>query len=333
MAITHFSITLPDPNLVDTLIDGSPVVENQQYPIAQQNLLTFSRVALLEGFSISVPFTYKVYDVPNNRESNTANMNVSWFGRVGLPAVSANSRTESIAKSAQIRLIDAITINEATEHINITAITGVPNWKLNGAKLYVGQKLTVAELYYAIFTANDNGGGFPYAEIQFSAGNRNETTAKTDYASTINVDTDVELQKQVDIYDFNYSDEFEDPSTVTYNVIEQVLVVDITEGLQGGTAEVQIIINSPYLALNSFNKVIIDDGSGIEIEKTADETFNISVSLDLYGKGTFSIKNYIVEDTADPKTGQIDVELLNVDGNTSVVSPTTYQEQMITNFV
>ena len=63
MAITHFSIPqLPDPNVVISTIDGNPLLQDTLYPIASEELLSFSRTPAFSYVSVSENFNFKVHD-------------------------------------------------------------------------------------------------------------------------------------------------------------------------------------------------------------------------------------------------------------------------------
>ena len=255
-------------------------------------------------------------------------MNLKWFNDSFSPTSSSN--IETILNTDEILLIDLLPINESVQFIEIVELTGILNWKLKGSSLYVNQKIYTQDLYYCVFKPNSEGGGLPYSEIKYTAGNELEDK-KDDFTSTLNIDTIVDLNEFIPVETINYADDFDDNgSTVSYNVIEENVVLEIVNGLQNGIAQVEFVINSPFLALNDFNRVFINTG-GVEIEKSSNETFVLDVDLDMFGKSLITINNYIVEDTAVAKTGLIDITLLSVDDNVDIISATDFEFSLVTN--
>lgn len=331
MAITHFEIKeLPDPNFVISKIGVSPLLVDTLYPIAQQSSLNFERHSDLDGLYCAEVVVWKTHNDVAPAESNQAVGQLIWkTTNAGLDALSANA-TQLIAKATTVRLIDLLPINEATEFIQVTSFSGALNYKLNGTPLAIGQKISVQDLVYSTFTSNVEGGGDPYAVLTYEVGKHNILEG-TSYTLTIDVDSLGELNESVAESLLEYSDDFDVPPVTAYNVKEQNLEIQITEGSQNGTAEMEFIIASPFLALNTWNRVFITYGSTV-IEKSADETFLIDVPLDVNGQATIGIRNYIAEDTVAAKTGQLDMTLKKINTDSGLVSLTNFTVQLLTSY-
>ena len=331
MAITHFEIKqLPDPNFVISKIGVSALVIDTLYPIAQQTDLNFERHADLDGLYVAEAFIWKTHNQVDSAVSNDAAGQIIWrTTNTGLAPLSSNV-IQLMTKSATVRLIDLLPINEATEFIEILNVSGVLNFKLNGVAIVPGQRISVQDLIYSNFTSNDQGGGDPYAILTYDVGKKNLLEGQS-YTLTLNVDSVAELTTYTGKYYIEYLDGFDLPPLTFYNVREENMIIQITEGYQNGIAEVEFIIASPFLALNIWNRVFIDN-AGTIIEKSVDETFTLNVQLDVNGRAEVSVRHYIVEDTAVAKIGQLDMTLKKINGDAGLVSLVNFTEQLLTNY-
>ena len=331
MPVTSFEILeLPDITLVESKFNGGPLLINTLYSIEDQNLVSFERLPSSDGYYLNIPFKWRVKNVPSNIFSNEVTSYVKWItSDGGLLATSANV-SKTVVGGFSERLLEGLPINEATEYIEIVSLSGVLNLKNNGSSPYVGQNLNIPDLYNSTYNVHTLGGGLPYFSMTYKAGNV-KLLQPTIYTYELNVDSLAEIAENTPETLLDYSDEFDVGGVpTTYNVKNQSLVIKITKGSANGVANVDVVIASPYLALNSFNNVRINV-NGFETEVIIDGTINLNVPLDTFGSALIIISNIIVEDTADPKTGQIDVNLISINAVPALVSATN-TVQLLTNY-
>lgn len=321
MAITHFEILeLPDSNVVVSQIGASPITIGTLYPIALQNTLNFERHSDLNSFFVKALVKWRVHNQPDEIVGNDSLMELKWIPDNTSLLPSSNNLDQTISNDDVVRLIDVLPINEAAEFIVIENLEGVQNLKSKNNNVYITQKILTTDLIYTEYTAGSEGGGAPYFSLDYQVG-QGQNIQPTVYTLSLNIDSlaRIDIDNETLI---NYTDEFDVSSVPTnYNVKEQSFFLIISLGHQNSTANIQVTINSPFLSLNTWNSVTIDNG-GVEVQKLANETFNLNVDLDYEGKALLLVKNNIVENTTDPKTGNITVTVIDINGDVNLVSST-----------
>lgn len=328
-AITHFKFRiLPDPNAVDSQINGVPLVVLTLYPIADQNLLTFERTTKFDNLSLKVPFLYSVVDNVNNYGSNDALIRLEWKGVAANPASSDVSQV--INNSQVINLLDILPLNDVTEWIEIISMTNGFWLSVNGIKSKIGIRLTILDLYYTTFTALAEGGGDPYFELGYKVGEDN-TSEPTLYTLDLDIVSLAEISIGTPADILSYNDDFDVTGQglfVEYAVKEETTIIKIDKGYAYGTAAVQIVIASDFLLLNQWNKVILQGNE--DQEYFSNQTINIVLELDKLGIGEIQITNFIVYENQVPALGQITLTLNDINGNPALVNGTQVQ-QILTN--
>lgn len=316
-AVTHFSITeLPDSNVITSLINGGAITLNTLYPIANESLLTFDRTATFNNKAVNIFFKFKTHDNVNNLESNEALGKLEWSG-ANTPA-SANL-TQFINNSDSINMLNILPLNDSVEDIKIISLEGVLNLTLKGLSTYVGQILSIVDLYYTVFNALLEGGGLPYFKMTYQVGKDNVFEATIyDLVFNITASADLDITEGPDVE--TASEDFDEGGIInTYVVNEETTTLEVSSGQVYGTAQVRIAINSAFLALNSYNLIEIVYGSE-QLEVTSNQTIDIEVDLDILGKADIVITNYAVEVTPDPIIGQITVTLLSINNQAGLVN-------------
>lgn len=334
MAITHFKIlSLPSEDYVTTTISGNPVQLNTLYPIAEQSNILFQKVMLLANLYVNQTMSWVAVN-DEGIESNISYCTVIWKTILDFDGISDNGQS-NISNGDVINLLDILDLNEASEEIVFDDYSGPGQFMIGEFPVSLGQEYLIQTLVNSRYTPEATGGGNPYFTFDFfvkrTEQKKEDITRKYKYIFII--DSIAELTSG-DLNTINYNDEFDNGGTTeTYNVIEEIQELNIGQSYANKNVNVEVIINSPFLSLNSFNKVIVEsnDIQNSYIEKASNETFNLSLKADKFGAINFSITNYIVEDTADPKTGNITVNLIDVDGDTNLVSPTDNQVIITTN--
>lgn len=328
-AITHFEITeLPDPNVIESLINAVPIVINTQYPIADQNLLTFERTAAFASRAVSTAFKYKNHDTPNLLESNEAYGSLVWLSVASTPT-SANVQ-QTILNDDVVNLLTELPFNDAVEYIIIVSMTGVRNLIVNGAPAYIGQKISLINLFYSNFTAESLGGGDPYFELTYNVG-KGVTTEITDYTLTLDI---IALGTLILFSGPTVNNYTEDIDTgggviVNYPIIDEFTEIKVQTSHAYGVARVVIDIDSAFLALNAYNLVYVDY-NGNQFEEGANIIINADINLDKNGEAVIGIRNYIVVDTGVSKLGDVTLTLTEVNGDPLLVDGVQVQ-QILTN--
>jgi len=331
MAITHFKITgYLYPISVNGFYDGAPIVLNQLYPIADQNLLSFERAIVFSDYSIINYFEWQLIDSVNNVESNVSKGVLQFLKRVNAfdeTPTGGNDNTV-LLNNETFNLIDTTAIDDNVEFIEIDTIVGINNWKLNGNIIYPGTRIPTAVLNQVFFEPNETGGGRPYSSLNFNVGNKTEIS-NSKYSHQILVDTLAEIFN-INESEIQYTDSY-GAVPDTYNTIQQSFIIEIQNAYANAEVEIEVNINSPFLNLNTYNKVLIQGSFGT-LEKFANETFNITTVTDSKGKAQFDLINLIVEDAVELKTGGVTLTVLNVNGNTNLVALTNNVLTLNTNY-
>jgi hypothetical protein len=332
MAITHFKITkLPNTNKVISKVGVVALEENKLYPISQEAFLSFERVAVLDGYYVSEKLKFKAYDDVLAKYGNETSRDLVWMEQDPNILPASTSSESILLNSNSDNLLNLLPINDATEYVEIISYTGVPNLKSNGTVIAPGQRLSPYELYNAIYEVNANGGGDPYFSMTYRVG-RDNVTEPTNYVLDIKVDSlgEIALSSQVSS---NATESWTDSggNTADYNTIRETAIANVTNGYQNGTAEIQISISSPFLAINEFNSVTIEI-NGDEYEKTADEVFTVTANLDVNGAVAIKVNNLIVETTAGPEDGSVTIDLLDINTNPALVHGTNNTITITSNF-
>ena len=315
--ITHFEITeLPDPLVIEALINAIPIVAGTLYPIADQNLLSWERTSTYQDTPLTTAFKYKVHDNVNNFESNEALGKLIWTGSDPNPL---SSNLVQVINNLDVKnLLIELPINNAVDFIKITGMIGVFNLKLNSNPVFINQILTTIDLANAIFTAESEGGGDPYFELTYQVG-QGVVLDPAIYTYTLDIVSAAEISSQAPIVDARTED-FDVGGIITpYTVKEESIIVDVDLGSAYGTAEITVQIESPFLILNSWNSVAVI-ADNINEEYFSDTTINTVLELDKFGKGTIQINNFIVYDTVNPKIGKVTITLNSINGDIGLVN-------------
>jgi len=331
MAISHFLITKLPENVTSWLA-LLPLQTNVLIPIAEEVTLNFARIASLDNYFVSEKVFFKVYDETLLQYGNEASFDLIWKEPdLGISPVSASTQS-LLANSAAPDLLSLLALNPATEFIQIVSYSGVLNLSIEGQIIVPGQRIETSDLLKAIYKVHPNGGGDPYFTMMYKVG-RGTIVEPTIYTLTINVDTIAKLTETSRVSTVT-NEAFDDGAggTINYDVTRETISIDITDGYQGGTAEVDISILSPFLVnTNPDAQSSVDIYfNGGNLEKTIDEVFSIVVTLDDFGSATISIINTIVKDEAS-ESGQVDVDLIGINQDISLVSATINSVSITTN--
>lgn len=317
--ITHFSISqLPDSNVITSLKNGGAIALNTQYPIAEQNELTFERTAPFNNKPVLAYFKYKVHDPANMLNSNEALGTVKWVGVSAQPDSADVNLT--ILNNDVVNLLNILPLTDKVEFIVIDSLVGVQNLKINGVQAFVGQRLDTQKLYYADFTAEAEGGGDPYFSIGYLIGNNNVITNPLPFFLNLKIVSAADLNVISGPDIVTYGDDYEVGGfTNEYTTIEETYQLEIANGYAYATANVTVNIQCAHLSLNEFNEIEINMGNG-NYNETANTIINQNILLDKFGKALIDIRTTVVKITSDPAVGTITVTLNSINGQTNLVN-------------
>lgn len=174
MAITYFQITqLPNADFVEGTFNGAPLVLNQQFTPAEQNLLSFKRTALYENRAVFSRFKWKAIDSVNNRQSNEAFVELNWPATADV--LNSSNITLTILNSEIVNIftvLNAVLSNSVTQ-IQINSFSGSGILQLNNSNVFFNQIINILELSNLVYTALSTGFGNPYFQINYSIGDEN----------------------------------------------------------------------------------------------------------------------------------------------------------------
>lgn len=320
MAITHFEIlSLPDTALVISKNGVNPLLINTLYPIAEQAQLTFNKTAIFNNISFSTQLTWRVYNDVEDIYSEEAIFYLTF--RMPIVVIESLPKTVEILNDVSLNLFDELPISGSVEYIQIDSLEGYQGLKLNGQYLYAGQTLTQLELTNAIFTAGSSGGGAPYFSLKYYVGSEGKLyplQTPTLYDYNIDIVTLAEIiEKQPRAINFETEDDDGEP--LEFEIITEECIVELTNSVANGIANIQVVINSPFLSVNVLNYIEINN-----VVKTANETYNILVPIGPDGIVNISAKNYMIRDTNE-LIGEITFTLIDINGDPLLVSPTLNQ--------
>lgn len=324
MAATHFIITkLPDTNKINSFKGTDPIALNTLYPIADESTLNFTRVAALDGYYVSGKIYYKAYNEVTNKYSNEAYTEIVFEKQDPGATPLSSDVTLSRVNSDSDNLLDLLPINEVVEFVELVSYDGVKNLKKDNQILLPGERLTPYDLLNSIYEVLASGGGAPYFHLVYKVG-KDQTAEATLYNLTINVDSIAEISAGP-VTTSVVNESFDDGAggTVNHDVITEQVDINITKGYQGGTAEVEIIINSPFLTATNpdMQSSVFVTVNGIEIEYISNQTLNFAANLNELGEAQIKIVNVIVKDDAS-ETGQVDITLNSINTDPTLVSGT-----------
>jgi len=331
MAISHFLITKLPENVISRLA-LLPLQTDVLIPIAEEVTLNFARIASLDDYFVSEKVFFKVYDETLLQYGNETSFDVIWKeSDLGVLPISADTQS-LLANDAAPDLLSLLALNPATEFIQIVSYSGVLNLSIEGQIIVPGERIETSDLLKAVYKVHTNGGGVPYFTMTYKVG-RGTVVEPTIYTLTIDVDAIAELT-EISRVSTVLNEAFDDGAggTINYDVTRETISIDITNGYQGGTAEVDISILSPFLVPSSPDAQSSVDiyFNGDNLEKIVDENFSIVVTLDDFGSATINIINIIVKDEAS-ESGQVDINLISINQDIALVSATINTVSITTN--
>lgn len=320
MAIAYFRISQLPTRV--TLNKTGGLVLNQSYPIAEQNQLSIANASGFKGEFLDF-FKYQLSE-DNITWSNAAIAYVRELVLENTPA-SAND-TIAAAESSNYNLASNIPINTSTDRIIISSLSGYGTLSLNGSVVTVGRIIYSHELPNLEFDTG-LGGGAPYAVIGYKCGNHLGFDA-AEYTVTINV----AILGQIALYSSNTAVGSIDLPPVT-PVLSQTDVAEISKGYNGGTATVNVVINSPDLSGPNTDNNYVEIRYGATATKYFDNaTFNITVPIGDNGKGYVEVIHVDVDETGSPTSSVVTLTLTEINGDSAKVNLANDEVILTANF-
>ena len=328
--ITHFIITeLPDTAHLITQVNGVNAVINTPYPMALESTLTWERTG--DFTQAAVPLGIMKYKVTDGTiESNVANITLNFLTALGGKLATSLSVEITVDSNNPINIGDTLVTWANALFMKFTSFTAVPgSTSLLGqvvkdsSPVSVEEQIDLIDLGNVYYNPLPQGGGFPYAKMIFRAGNSYGYNMNLDavYTLTINISSTSVISTTF-LTELNIEETMTvDGSTNSYPVVIERHNVSVSGGHANKLAKIQFTIASPFLALNDFNKVILNI-DGQEIEKLADEVFELEVPFDSLGNINFTIENIAARNVPDALLGAITVQLILIDNSPIFVGPT-----------
>jgi hypothetical protein len=327
---THFKIleTL-DPNVIIAHHNGNLILQDFDYAIATQNLLSFKRMPAFDGLALGLSLSYntKVTGDELLEVSNNALMNIKWNGVEARP-LSADY-TEVILNADIVNILSKLPLNDKVEFIKIDSILGYPNLIKNNTNVSVGVQLGLVEAYYTSFIAAIEGNGLSYFEMYYKVGAGTTLEAEI-YKLAFSIDPLAKsklllLVGGTNPERFEYSEDFDNGAGGfnTFDVVEEVTLISLEEGVINGIANVEINITADFLNNDEFGSVIISiNGEETEYITTPIISINESVELDQLGNAEIIVRAINVHDVVKAGGFDLAIDLIDVNGNNTYVSGT-----------
>lgn len=314
MPWTHFKIVELGVR-TNVLIDDVPVVINTLYPNT-----AVIKIEKQNDNHLGVPFDTVKYAVTNGTEnSNTASIIVNFPPDLEISPASSNE-IETILNNTIYNIIDFISFNTGVDRIKITGFNNVGNLNLDGFPIFTNLQILhydFEKIKFESFT----GIGVGYQTIYFQVGNQNGYNP-TIYSLRLDIDGQANL-----ILD-NDDEDSETEEGVTINYKEGKIFVE--NGIPFGVAKVNLDLDLSASAwpVDTENEFSVVYNGGEDVYQ-ANIVTDLLVTLDEFGKGEI---NYVLSINQDdsPVTGTIDFELIDINGNTGIISGTNEVNLTIT---
>jgi hypothetical protein len=336
--VTHFKIleTL-DPDVIIAHHDGNLIVQDFEYDIADQNLISFKRMPAFDGkpLGVSLPYVLMEKGKAIETESNTAYMNIKWNGVEARPL--SSDYTEVVLNNDIVNVLSKLPLNDKVEFIKIDSIIRVSDLKKGDSTIYSGQQLGLVNLHYSLFTAGLTGNGLSYFEMYYKVGAGAVLEAEV-YKLAFSIDPLAKSELALKTGNVNperleYTEDFDNGmgGFDTFNVVKEVTYIDISNSVVNGTANVAFNITADFLNNDDYGKVTINiNGEETEYIATPIISINENVEVDKNGNAYIIITGYNVHETV--KNGDLDiaVDLIDVDGEISYLSGTSNHNHIST---
>lgn len=303
---------------VNLLVNGAAAVINQKYTAAS----TFS-INKKNSSDVGTPYDtlrYKAYK--GDLESNEATIQVDLLTNTGLPTGSTS--TVSIPQNSNINLSSYISINSSSDRIIIENYDyNSGQLTLNGNVVNPGSVIMKEDIQNLIFKSF-SGTGIPYQKIIYRAANS--------VTQAINFNTiQFNITGNASLLLSSYTVE------QIESVLERFLSAKISNGRINKKAKLSVNINLdaakawPSRAWLSGawlsrawpsrnNNEIILTSNDFNKRYTSNTTEEIEVSIDQYGESDIQMNMTFIQPDISDITGNIEIKLLSVDGDSSIVT-------------
>lgn len=317
MAVTHFKITqLPYTLAINSLFDGQPLIENQLYPISDENLVSFNRTGSFLPLSLNVPFFWKAVDNVNNVESpETESILKFWDRDLETEDPTGSDETIIIFNDEEFNLLDLSDFNDTFTFIEINSVNGIDMWLYKNQPLYKGLQIPTHEFDQLKFKALSSGGNAIYSQLQYFVGNDKLLDKTKPLNITVQLDT-LGALNEISNTTENVDNSSETP--IVNDEIFQNYLFEIINGYVNSHAKIRFTYTCPFFNESVNNESIIRIGQH-EQTITSDGVYEFDVNVNNLGKIKGSIDNYIEENNANPKTGTIEIELLEINNDVNLV--------------
>lgn len=306
MAVTHFRIS-QNPQRVDLTVDAVPVVVDQVYPIAQQNLLATTNATGIKSAKLDT-FKYQLSIDGGITWSNEGTCNVNDFAGTGTPT----SANETLTKSSENQSsVPVLPTDANTDRIIILGPTlGNAEVKLSGIKTVANEVVFVYD-FANLVIENSLGGGEPYDEIEYQCGNHLGINSATTYKITLNATLLAELlfvQRTL-----LYSNEI--IGGKPYYKLEAVDTISISKAYIFKVLAHTVEVLSPMLTQSVYNSISVD-----EEVKISDQNFLFYKDANDIGKAEIIIRHTYVDYLSQNTSSQVTITLDSVDADLAKVS-------------
>lgn len=284
-------------------VDGVAAVIGVWYN--QGQALTFEKQDLSHFGEPYDQCEYQTTDGVNVSEVSTIIINALPDKNV---ALSASNDTEVVANDADSVIGDLLNLSNSVDRIKIVSYKNVGELKLNGGFIYPNIEIFRYDLENFVFSSGEEGKGDDYQEIVYQVGNADGYSA-TEYTLTFSIagQSSLELVSEDDYQegDFYYKSAILKIADGFIGLLAN-LTMDVTISVgdifPGGTEN--------YISLNyNSNEDVVQDTA----------QFPFSVTIDDSGSSNIYVLMKVHQDDL-PITGSIDIELVDVDGDTGKVS-------------
>ena len=332
MPITHFKIvSRTNADLINIDVDGSPLVLGQEYPIALENTLEFTKIA---SFNTYTSLYYVAIDNVNNRQSDETLFNFLFlpdFSGNPLPEA-LNSADLTLTNSQVLNFIDYIQPNNDSQWVMFKSFGGILRPKINRLYVDLDKRIYFDQARLIDIIAPDSGGTKNLFTATYELGSTDPDKPNVDISSAdITTVFDLAIDAEIDLLSLEEEESIEvfGEKEESFNSIRKNFQVKISKAPILGLANLTIDVAGTFLSANEYNNVVISGYKNEDnpIDDSEPITSNINytkeVSLDPNGKSIIDVfVEVVVVDAVVSTNGIITITLDDVNGIPGDVSVT-----------
>ena len=313
MSWTHFKIVEFGERTIAKVNDVVALIETW-YPKAE--LLTFEKI---NNSFYGEPFDRaKLCVTDGTTESNINNVLINFPPDKQVSLLSSNF-TVAALNNLIYNLANIITYSASVDRIKIIDFQDIGILLFEGTHIFNNFEIMAYDLNLLTYMTG-SGIGQPYQKIRFQVGNADE------YLATI-YEVDFNIAGESSILNIVASEQV--LQNGIYNYSKTFAVIN---GTPNGNAQLELTVNLSASAWPAFTENTLNiDSLNLNYEENVNVTSQpITITLDEFGNGNINV-DLSISQIDVPVTGTIEFVLISINGNTSLVSLSSNNIELIIN--